>query len=193
MSNLISNIFQIKKSKPYIDYNNYHKGNIFGITKMSRRELMHSNFIAWALNPKSSHGLRFYPLYQLVQSLNSLQANENNKDARKIPSELVYNFCDDDFIIDASIVRESPVPVGNNRKYIDILIEIITKDKILPIIIGIAKSRDNLIMGPLVMSILFVFVFICKPFFPLSSMLPEIKEKSKLFRVQNTEFYINFT
>ena len=50
--------------------------------------------------------------------------------ARKIPPELVYNFCDDDFIIDASIVRESPVPVGNNRKYIDILIEIITKDKI---------------------------------------------------------------
>jgi hypothetical protein len=144
MSNLISNIFQIKKSKPYIDYNNYHKGNIFGITKMSRRELMHSNFIAWALNPESSHGLRFYPLYQLVQSLNSLQANENNKDARKIPSELVYNFCDDDFIIDASIVRESPVPVGNNRKYIDILIEIITKDKILPIIIeNKVESQEN--------------------------------------------------
>lgn len=144
MSNLISNIFQIKKSKPYIDYNNYHKGNIFGITKMSRRELMHSNFIAWALNPESSHGLRFFPLYQLVQSLNVLQANENNKDARKIPSELVYNFCNDDFITDASIIRESPVPVGSNRKYIDILIEIVTKDKILPIIIeNKVESQEN--------------------------------------------------
>jgi len=144
MSNLISNIFQIKKSKPYIDYNNYHRGNIFGITKMSRRELMHSNFIAWALNPESSHGLRFYPLYQLVQSLNVLQANENNKDARKIPSALIYNFCNGDFITDATIVRESPVPVGANRKYIDILIEIVTKDKILPIVIeNKVESQEN--------------------------------------------------
>jgi hypothetical protein len=93
---------------------------------------MHSNFIAWALNPESSHGLGFYPLYQLLQSLNVLQANENNKEARKIPQKLIYNFCEDDFITGASIVRESPVPVGSNRKYIDILIEIVTKDKILP-------------------------------------------------------------
>jgi hypothetical protein len=30
MSDLIKNIFEIKKSKPYIDYNKYHRGN--GIT-----------------------------------------------------------------------------------------------------------------------------------------------------------------
>lgn len=144
MGDLISNIFQIKKSKPYIDYNNYHKGNIFGITKMSRRELMHSNFIAWALNPESSHGLGFYPLYQLVQSLNVLQSNESNKESRKIPKKLIFNFCEDDFITGASIVRESPVPVGSNRKYIDILIEIVTKDKILPIIIeNKVESQEN--------------------------------------------------
>lgn len=144
MSDLISNIFQIKKSKPYIDYNNYHKGNIFGITKMSRRELMHSNFIAWALNPESSHGLRFYPLHQLVHSLNVAQANENNICARKIPEALMYSFCEDDFITGATIVRESPVPVGSNKKYIDILIEIITKDKILPIVIeNKVESQEN--------------------------------------------------
>lgn len=144
MSDLIRNIFQIKKSKSYIDYNNYHKGNIFGITKMSRRELMHSNFIAWALNPESSHGLGFYPLYQLVHSLNVVQTNENNIDARKILPSLMYDFCNEDFIISATIVRESPVPVGSNRKYIDILIEITTKDKILPIIIeNKVESQEN--------------------------------------------------
>ena len=144
MGDLIRNIFQIKKSKPYIDYNNYHKGNIFGVTKMSRRELMHSNFIAWALNPESSHGLGFYPLYQLVHSLNVIQTNENNIDARKITPTLMYDFCDDSFITGAMIVRESPVPVGSNRKYIDILIEISTKDKILPIIIeNKVESQEN--------------------------------------------------
>ena len=144
MSELISNIFQIKKSKPYIDYDNYHKGNIFGITKMSRRELMHSNFIAWALNPESSHGLRFYPVNQLIQSLHAVQRNENNVSARKIPDNLMYSFCDADFITGAIIVREAPVPVGGNKKFIDILIEIITKDKTLPIIIeNKVDSQEN--------------------------------------------------
>ena len=31
MSDLLNKIMQIEASKPYIDYNNYHKGNIFGI------------------------------------------------------------------------------------------------------------------------------------------------------------------
>jgi hypothetical protein len=56
MSDLLNKIMQIEASKPYIDYNNYHKGNIFGITKSSRWELVHSNFIAWALNPASLRG-----------------------------------------------------------------------------------------------------------------------------------------
>ena len=99
MSELIKNIFKIKKSKPYIDYNKYHCGNIFGITKMSRRELMHSNFIAWALDSKSSHALGFYPIYQLIRALYIIQDFPDNRDARKIDKSLIYRFFDDSFII----------------------------------------------------------------------------------------------
>ena len=81
MSDLLNKIMKIEASKPYIDYNNYHRGNIFGITKSSRWELVHSNFVAWALNPSSSHGLRFYPLYQLVKTLMLIQSNNDNVQA----------------------------------------------------------------------------------------------------------------
>lgn len=135
MSELIKRIFEVKKSKPYIDYYKFHEGNIFGITKMSRRELMHSNFIAWALNHKSSHALGFYPISQFVKSIYSIQEMLENEKARKIPDSLIYDFYQDDFIRDVSIHREEPVPIGKNKKYIDILIEITTQDKILPIII----------------------------------------------------------
>ena len=153
MSDILNGIFKIKNSKPYIDYNNYHKGNIFGITKMSRRELMHSNFIAWMLRPDSSHALGFYPLYQLVRSLPSIQTKANNINARKIIDPeygtLAYAFCDNDFILDAVVKREVPVvPVGSlpktKPKYIDLLVEIKTKDKILPIVIeNKVNSKEN--------------------------------------------------
>lgn len=144
MSDLIKNIFEIKKSKPYIDYNKYHRGNIFGITKMSRRELMHSNFIAWALDTEASHALRFYPIYQFIESLNIIQTNADNQNARKLPPALIYKFFDDDFITAVTIHREFPVPVNNSTKYIDLLIEVTTKDKILPIIIeNKVESKEN--------------------------------------------------
>ena len=149
MSDLINKIFAIKTSKPYIDYKNYHRGNIFGITKMSRRELMHSNFIAWALNPESSHALRFYPIYQLVKSLGVIQGNADNSNARKLNDNgqdpnLLYKFYDENFIIGATVKREHPVPVGNTKKYIDILIEIATTEKVLPIIIeNKVESKEN--------------------------------------------------
>lgn len=135
MSDFLNKILMIKSSKPYIDYGNYHRGNIFGITKMSRRELMHSNFIAWALDPGASHALGFYPLYQLVRSIGSVQGNADNVGATKISPSLLYKFYDDNFIVDATIEREASVPVGKNTRFIDLLIEITTTEKILPIII----------------------------------------------------------
>lgn len=127
MSDLLNKIMRIEASKPYIDYNNYHRGNIFGITKSSRWELVHSNFIAWVLNPSSSHGLQFYPLYQLVKTLILVQANSDNVNARKFPADLQYKFYDDSFITGAIVKRE--------EANIDIVVEIETKEKILPVVI----------------------------------------------------------
>ena len=144
MSDFLNKIQKIKSSKPYIDYHNYHRGNIFGITKTSRWELMHSNFIAWALHPDSSHGLKLFPLYQFVRAIGCVQDNSDNITARKLPTSLLYNFFNDDFIVDASIERETAVRVGKNSKHIDIVIEIATKERILPIIIEVkVDSPEN--------------------------------------------------
>ena len=135
MSDLLNKIMKIEASKPYIDYNNYHRGNIFGITKSSRWELVHSNFVAWALNPSSSHGLRFYPLYQLVKTLMLIQSNNDNVQARKFSKELEYKFYGDSFIVDAVVKRE--------EANVDIVVEIVTKEKILPIIIENKVNSDE--------------------------------------------------
>ena len=135
MSDLLNKIMQIEASKPYIDYNNYHKGNIFGITKSSRWELVHSNFIAWALNPASSHGLQLYPLYQFVKTLMLIQDNSDNAKARKFSADLQYKFYDNSFVVGAIVKRE--------EANIDIVIEIETKDKKLPIIIENKVNSDE--------------------------------------------------
>jgi hypothetical protein len=57
---------------------------------------------------------------------------------------LFIGFFDDDFITAVTIHREFPVPVNNSTKYIDLLIEVTTKDKILPIIIeNKVESKEN--------------------------------------------------
>lgn len=145
MSDLINKIVEIKKSQSYIEYQNYHKGNIFGITKMSRRELMHSNFIAWALNPQSSHALGLYPMYLFARALNIIQSSADNSNARKIDKALWLKFFDDDFIVDVSVDREYAIPIGKNKKskYVDLLIEITTKEAILPIVIENKVESDE--------------------------------------------------
>lgn len=140
MSDLLKNIVEIKKSKSYIAYKKYHSGNILGITKISRWELVHSNFIAWALGADSSHALGFYPTFQFVKALFVIQDYAENTIARKLPPSLVYQLFNDDLITAVSVDREFVITYPEKGS-IDILIEITTKDKltaqerILPIII----------------------------------------------------------
>ena len=127
MSDFLDKILEIKSSKPYIDYYKYHQGNLLGITKVSRWELVHSNFIAWALSPFASHSLGVYPLCQFMRCLCKIQNNHGNQNARKIPKTLMYQLYDDSFIQNATVVRE--------RANIDLVIELETKTGKLPIII----------------------------------------------------------
>ncbi|MBQ8165571.1 MAG: PD-(D/E)XK nuclease family protein [Lachnospiraceae bacterium] len=135
MSDLIKSIFDIKRSEPYIAYYKYHSGNIFGITKTSRWELMHSNFINWILNPTSSHALGNYPLYQLIQSLMFIKEKTDNIDSR-LDLDVINKFYDDSFIVSTTVECEI--------EHIDILIQIKTKEKILPVLIeNKVNSSEN--------------------------------------------------
>ena len=144
MSDIIKNIVEIKKSKSYIAYTKYHQGNIFGITRMSRWELMHSNFIAWALGADSSHALGLYPIYQFVRALSIIQDCADNGGARKLPLSLVYDLFDDDSIQSVSIDREVAVRDKGTTKHVDLVIRIKINDKELPIILeNKVNSKEN--------------------------------------------------
>lgn len=135
MSNVIETIVDTKKSSSYIKYNNYHQNNIFGITKLSRWELLHSNFIAWLLDDKSALVSNHGQIYKFVLMLYNIR-NSSFNDKARIDENTLLNFLNDDFIKSVEVQREY-----NN---IDILIEITTKDKILPIIIeNKVDSKEN--------------------------------------------------
>lgn len=135
MNELIKNIFSVKKSKSYIDYEKYHKGNIFGITKVSRLEKMHSNFIAWLLNANSSHGLHTYAVQQLIMCLELIKGKPDNMDAQ-LDLNVIRESYLDDFIIDTDIEME--------KDNVDICILAKTKaNKTLPILIENKVNSDE--------------------------------------------------
>lgn len=134
MSDVRKKIFNIKKSKSYINYNNYHSNNILSITQVSRRELMHSKFIAWLLNMHVGHGLGSFPVEQFVKCLEFVKDRQENVDSR-IDLDVINRFYDDEFITDVKVYTE--------YKYIDILVLVFTKDKTLPILIENKVDSDE--------------------------------------------------
>ena len=120
-------------SKEYIEYVKYHENNILSITKVSRWELVHSNYIAWILNPYETHGLGFYPICRFLQMLCNLGIE-------RFPAVHSTDiFCDEHKIRDVEIIREQPVPTnGQNKRStqkIDLLIKVKFEDGVLPIVI----------------------------------------------------------
>ncbi len=135
MSDVYENIIKAKNSESYIKYNEYHVNNILGFTKVSRWELMHSNFIAWLLDDENQVVTNHGQLYKLVLMLLNLTKDPINDKARA-DTKVLQKFIDFKFIESASIRREV--------YHIDILIEIKTKEKILPIIIeNKVDSKEN--------------------------------------------------
>ena len=137
MSEIKSRILEITKSREYISYNKYHEGNIFSITRTSRLEHMHSNFIAWLLDSQSHHGLGDYPIKQFLAALSIVKDRPNNVSAiwiTELDSVVPAIQMDSQFVITCCAEREVTFEVSKKRS-IDILLKIALADKTLPIII----------------------------------------------------------
>ena len=136
MQDIFDLIFKTKNSKSFIEYNNYHKNNILGFTKVSRYELMHSNFIAWLLDDSTSVVENHSQLYGFVLMLHQIKNDVVNANAR-LDDNIIKRFLNNNYIQSSKVLREF-----NN---IDILLEITTMDnKILPIIIeNKVNSKEN--------------------------------------------------
>lgn len=135
-------IVKMNNSEEYLALRKYYAEESFiKILHISRDEKIHSNFIAWLLNPVSHHELNYYPLQKMLQMLSIVSKKENNLLAR-FSDEYVDRFLLEDYELSESCEVNTEVPTGeiagfDNTGRIDILINLSFKgsDKILPIII----------------------------------------------------------
>lgn len=139
-------IVKMNNSEEYLALRKYYaEESLIKIIHASREEYVHSNFIAWLLNPSSHHELDYYPLQKLLQMLSVVAEKENNQEAQfpgKPEKEFVYKFLLGDFELSESCEVQTEVYGGSvegfeKKARIDILIHLSFKgsDKILPIII----------------------------------------------------------
>ncbi len=135
MSYVIDSILKTKNSGSYTRYKNYHLNNILGFTKVSRWELMHSNFIAWLLDNNNGLAANYEQLYKFVLMLYVLKERSLDNKSR-VNTNVLKKFLNSNFIESSMVKREF--------HNIDILVEIKTKEKILPIIIeNKVDSKEN--------------------------------------------------
>jgi len=135
-------IVKMNNSEEYLALRKYYAEESFiKILHVSRDEKIHSNFIAWLLNPASHHELNYYPLQKMLQMLSIVSKKENNLLAR-FSDEYVDRFLLEDYELSESCTVNTEVPTGeiagfDNTGRIDILISLSFKgsDKILPILI----------------------------------------------------------
>lgn len=135
-------IVKMYNSGEYLELRKYYaEESFFKTIGVSRKEEVHSNFIAWLLRPTSNHELNYYPLQKFLQMLSRVHKNENNAQAQ-FNDEYAVDFLLGDYELTdgCKVVTEVPTDTiagFDNRGRIDILLELTFKgsNKILPIII----------------------------------------------------------
>ena len=145
MDDYIKDILKACSSRAFHEYNKYHEGNIFSITKVSRQEHFHSNFLAWLFDSRASHGLGVFPVKQLLATIASSRTLPENINAR-IDENCVLPFTLGAFDIIYSVTKtELTFSDEKGKRAIDILVEVYTAGgKILPIVIeNKVNSREH--------------------------------------------------
>ena len=136
------------KSKEYMAITAYYdQKNIFEILGVPRREDVHSNFLAWLLNPNESHGYGTFPLQQFLRLI--ALAAKTYPCNKEIPvADIDAQFLDELLIgtktvASASIIkREKRI---ENKKRMDLVLEVCFEDdgKTLPVIIENKVKSDE--------------------------------------------------
>ena len=134
-------IVKMYDSEEYLELNNYYSNESFFRTlKISRSELVHSNFLAWLFNPRSNHGLGTFPLIKFLQALSEAKEKEYNLNA-DLPVHLAEKFLLEDYTLSLYSTVRTEVPIDNSfsdkNGRIDILLDLkfSHEDKTIPIII----------------------------------------------------------
>ena len=146
-------IIRLYNSTAYQELSRYYKRrSSFDILGVARKEYVHSNFLAWLLDPAETHGCGVYTLKKFLQLLvtSKLEFCTCNHDVF-LPEDYIDFFVADDYEIRSAEVKTEVVVPGirdNSSRRIDILlkIEIVRGDEVrtLPVIIeNKVNSRES--------------------------------------------------
>ena len=128
-----NSILELLKSKDFYELEQlYSRNTILDIFNISRRELSHSSFIAWVLNPKQSHGLGEYPLRRLIElCYDSLDDKLKN---------IVYSNYE---ISNVNVEREKSIDNDKSRLDLYITFRVQTDSELLNVHIIIENKIDS--------------------------------------------------
>lgn len=121
-------IVKLFNSKEYHELKLYYdfKG-IFDILGIMRNENVHSNFLAWLLNPEQNHGLNNYPIRKFLETLvmSLFDCQYAKEKINLFPEYLIdYIITGNYEVIDVNVEREKVI---DNSKRIDIFIDLTIK------------------------------------------------------------------
>ena len=140
-SSVRQQISDLYNSPEYISLSAYYdRKTIFDILGMARREDVHSNFLAWLLNPQENHGLKSFALKKFLQLL--VKAKDKYQCNASVPfEEALQNhlLLEDWSIKSASVEREVAVSSGDKEK--DSRLD--KKDSRLDILLTIVFDDDS--------------------------------------------------
>ena len=133
-------IIDIYNSIEYRELSDYYsKKNFFSLFCKDRDELLHSNFLAWFLNEKGSHGLQTYPIRKFLQMLLVAKGEHCNSDSA-FSEQLAHIILSDDYTIsNVKVEREKEIEYGRLDVFIEFtlterdkkyVIRIITENKV---------------------------------------------------------------
>ena len=121
-------IIQLFNSKEYNQLRSYYdfKG-IFDILGIMRNENVHSNFLAWLLNPDQKHGLSNYPMEKFLEMIVMIlfDCQYSKKSTNLFPEYLIDYIITGNYEI-ANVNVEREKVIYNNRR-IDVFIELSLK------------------------------------------------------------------
>lgn len=150
-SDIYGQIAELYKSKEYMAICSYYdQKNIFEILKVARDEDVHSNFLAWLLNPVESHGYGTFPLRQFLRLI--ALAAKTYPCNKEIPvADIDAQFLDKLLIgtktvTSVSIEREKWTSSNSQKKKrMDLVLEVRFNDddKTLPVIIENKVKSDE--------------------------------------------------
>ena len=111
----------------------YHSKSLPEILGASRKELAHSNFLAWMLNPNESHVLRDYPLKKFFELLVIYSKEKQLKAYKELYNSIIVS----DFELDKIYIETERTISGVGRLdiYIETWIEYEDKKKLVRLII----------------------------------------------------------